>query len=296
MGMNAPRVAVSIALACAAGVAGAAQDSAGVAYCMYCTTGPEFAAAAAGEFVAVSSDRPREMLVVNPGTDEVRRVTLRKSANGRMQVSMTSSISAADAKRLADPDMKADIFVPACNGVTKVSPSGSSAAAAQSADGTRRIERGTLVKLRDGVYGMVLCQSPAFATYSTVDRAALSKALHSAEFRWQVSTFKGAVATYAQVQSGNKTKLESMPEVREVCTIFNNGDSSCFRLRSAHSGSDGRDVGGAESGDVSGGMEIINKGSTIEWGAPGSSGRAGEHWIVCQNADNRISHCVVARK
>lgn len=295
MGMNARRVVVSIALACAAGAAGAAQDTAGVAYCMYCTADSQFAAAGAGEFGPVAA-QPREVLVVNPGTAEVRKVMLRKAANGRVQVSMTSSISAVGMQRLTDPDLKADIFVPACNGVTRVSPSGSSATAAPSEDGTRKIERGTLVKLRGGVYGMVLCQSPAFAAYSTVDRAALSKALHSAELRWQVSTFKGAVATYAQVQSGNETKLESMPGAREVCTIFNNGDSSCFRLHGAHSGSGGRDAGGAESGDLSGGMEIVNKGSTIEWGAPGSTGRTGENWIVCQNANDRISHCVVARK
>ena len=295
MGMNARRVVVSIALACAAGAAGAAQDTAGLAYCMYCTTDAQFAAAGAGKFGSAAAP-PREVLVVNPGTAEVRRVTLRNSASGRLEVSMTSSINAADAKRLTAPDVKADVFVPACNGVAKVSPSGSSATTAQSEDGTRKVERGTLVELRDGVYGMVLCQSPAFATYSTVDRAALSEALHSAQLRWQVSTFNGAVGTYAQVQSGHETKLVPTPEARKVCTIFNNGDSSCFRLRGAHSGSDGKDADKSGSGGLSGGMEIVNNGSTIEWGAPGSTGRAGEHWIVCQNADNRISHCVVARK
>lgn len=269
--------------------AAAVRHAADVAYCMYCTTGAEFAAAGAAE-LGVAADRPPAVLVVNPGTAEARRVTQEQSANGKMHVSMTSSLSAADVERLTEHDVKADIFVPSCNGVTKVSPSRATPTAAQSEKTERKIERGTLVELADGVYGIVLCQSPSFASYSSVDQAALSTALHAAQLRWQVSTLKGAIGIYGQVQSGSDTHLVSTSVAREVCAIFNNGDSACYRVAGAHAGSGEGGAGGSS------GPTIVNRGSQVEYGAPGSKGRAGETWLICDEPGGQVSDCHTANR
>lgn len=283
-------IALAFVLLGATAAAGTVQHAADVAYCMYCTTDAEFAAAGAGE-IRVAKDRPSVALVVNPGTAEARRVTLDRSADGQIHSSMTPSLSTADVTRLTGRDVKADIFVPACNGVTRVSPSPATRMTTTSGKAERKIERGTLVALADGVFGIVLCQSPSFESYSSVDQAALSTALHAAQLRWQVSTLKGAIEIYGQEQSGSDTSLLSEPAAREVCTIFNNGDSACYRMAAAPVGSGGRNAGPA--GDSSG-MAIINRGSSVEYGAPGSKGRAGETWMVCNEPGGQVSDCHTA--
>lgn len=288
--MKRRQVVLTIALTAATATAAAAQTTVDVAYCMYCTTDAQFAAAGVGEF-GPAAVGPREALVINPGTVEVRKVTLRRSTNGRMHVAIGSSISAAEVKRLTDPDLKAEIFVPACNGVIKVLPSESARANTQSGNVNRKIERGTLVELRDGIYGIVLCQGPQFASLSAADRTALSTAFREARLRWQVSTFKGGRRTYGQMKSGNETDLVPAPGIRGLCAIFNNGDSACYQLHGKHSVSGGKDTGSAKSADLTGGMEIVNKGSTIEWGAPGSKGLPGETWLACNDNNGRISDC-----
>lgn len=283
-------IALASVLLGATTAAAAVQHAAGVAYCMYCTTDAEFAAAGAGESGA-AKDRPSVTLVVNPDTAEARRVTLNRSADGQMQVSMTSSLSAAEVARLTGRDVRADIFVPACTGVTRVSPSPAARKVTPSEKVEPKIERGTLVELADGVYGIVLCQSPLFASYSSVDQAALSTALHAAQLRWQVSTFKGAIGTYGQVQSGSDTHLVPTPTAHEVCAIFNNGDSACYRMAGATASSGGRNAGPASD---SSGMAIVNRGSSVEYGAPGGKGRAGENWLVCDEKGGQVSGCHTA--
>lgn len=272
--------------------AAAMQHAVDVAYCMYCTTDAEFAAAGAAES-GVAGEHPPVVLVVNPGTAQVRRVMLEQSADGQAHVSMTSSLSAADMERLTDHDVKADIFAPTCNGVARVSPSRAARIAVQSEKVESKIERGTLVELADGVYGIVLCQSPSFASYSSVDRTALSTVLRAAQLRWQVSTFKGAIGTYGQMQSGSDTRLVPTPVAREVCAIFNNGDSACYRTAAAPAASGGRGTG--QTGGSSG-MAIVNRGSRVEYGAPGSKGRAGETWLVCDETGGKVSDCHTATR
>jgi hypothetical protein len=212
------QVVLTIALTAATATAAAAQTPVDVAYCMYCTTDAQFAAAVVGEF-GPAAVGPREALVINPGTVEVRKVTLRRSTNGRMHVAIGSSISAAEVKRLTDPDLKAEIFVPGCNGVIKVSPSEGAGANTQSGNVNRKIARHTGRTWRRHLWDRPVPRSAIRITFCRRQNGAFN-CVPSGSVTVADQHFQGGRRTYGQMKSGNETDLEPAPGIRGLCAIF----------------------------------------------------------------------------
>lgn len=281
---------VGLALALASAVvmvsAANAKDVADAAFCFGCSSSRQFELAAVEGFGAGLVD-PRPVVVGDPIGRYFWRVTLaRPAAGGSVKIVATSQLSSDEAEALLGHGTQAKVFVTTCNGVVQL-PS-------DTRQRSGPVERGTLVRLEADVYGLVLCSSPLFASYSTARRAALSRAMELASLRWAMNK-KGVVKTYARMFVGGsgETRARSMPKPHEVCAIFNNGDSACFTMAGAPAPAGNPQAGAFGS---SSGMTVSSRGSKVEYGAPGSTGLAGETSLVCNQAGGAVSDCLITTR
>ena len=135
------------------------------------------------------------------------------------------------------------------------------------------------MRLSGGVYGMVLCKDPGFATYGTHDRQALTNAIRVAALREAVN-MPGAKKVVGELAGPGALATTAVPMWKpdKVCTIFNNGDSVCY----------GPSGHGAGHGT---GVEIVRHGARIEYGAPGSRAGNGDTWLACGLDGGHVTNC-----
>lgn len=267
-----------------------------VAYCMECTEPTQLLMSAVAAFghpgAAVRADRA---LVVNPDVPQVVAVDLVAAPDGKGMLAKPAPMPSPDAVKAAlDAADAAPIFVPSCHGVVQVGPGAKEAVLGpprgsggggrpSAAASAGAVERGTLVDLGHGVYGLVLCHGGAFAGYQRHDQAALTRAIRVATLR-RAMDLPGAVKVVGRPDTAGGPPPKPMWHPGEVCAVFNDGSSACY-------GKPPSSAPGASQG-----MTVINHGGRVAYGAPGSEQGGPGPWLTCDLEQDLVSGCAIAQR
>lgn len=283
-------------------------DADAVALCVGCTTASQFQAAA-WQAVGTRFNGTRKVLVVNPETALSSWVMVTNTPPGQvpLSVSFPKPVQSGVAIGL-DSAPFSNIYVAGDKQVSVNNTPGSQSARSWPLTSTQQAGVKAVVQLTDKTFVVQLdpTEFPSYEGSLPIEIAyANFAALQAAVPGWPVTSFSNRVYT-----SLKKLLGEYYGHAFKTCDVFGNGDSVCTvpdpfdRNVYVQAGpgknatpNDLPDIGDRVAGGGGDGMVVKHDvppgGVNLAFGAPGSTGAAGEKWLICGFVGGKLVSCYV---
>lgn len=299
-----------------------AQDSSSVwdvSMCVGCNSNEQFNAAAR-QVAGTAFNGEREILVINPQTNDSRFVTvvqLDDTPPGAIPYSVPLNSDFSDRGTLPSKG-RTRTLVRLGSGTALFTDNYSNIVFADELSQTdlqtasyfahgrvataeERVEIGAILQFGEGNFVITLPRRDYFSSFTRREPAAVGNEIFRAMTDYNVGWAGRTISN--RIKSLIKKRFEHYTgRSFQVCAIFNNGDSACFNpdaatpsLEHLVEGSaktkDGTPIGGSGSGG-GGGLEVSNRYSPNgAWGSAGSDGGSGELWLFCSFIGGKIQTC-----